>query len=247
MISPEKAETRCVTFIRKYVNLAKASGVVVGVSGGVDSATVLHLSSKALGPRNVKAAVLPSDSTPQEDTKDAIDMCTALRVPFRIYDISPVLHSFYFPDHGGVSNLIAYGNLKARIRMAILYWFANTENRLVAGTGDRSETLLGFYTKYGDGGVDFSPIGDLYKTEVRELARHLGVPEAICRKPSSPQLWTGHSAEEELGADYDAIDPILEAFSERRVVEDTPFARSVRHRMERNLHKHLMPPVCRFR
>jgi NAD+ synthase len=101
------------------------------------------------------------------------------------------------------------GNIKARTRMTILYYYANKENKLVAGTGDKSEILTGYFTKYGDGGVDFLPIGDLYKTHVRDLSREMGVPEKIVSKPSSPGLWKGQTAEGELGIEYETLDRIL--------------------------------------
>jgi NAD+ synthase len=104
---------------------------------------------------------------------------------------------------------VTIGNLKARIRMASLYFIANARNLLVAGTGDRSEDLIGYFTKYGDGGVDFLPIAHLYKTQVKALGRHLGLPIQILNKPSSPNLWEGHKATDEIPLDYNMLDLAL--------------------------------------
>jgi len=151
---------------------------------------------------------------------------------------------------------VALGNVRARIRMVILYYLANSGGLLVAGTGDRSELLLGYFTKYGDGAVDMLPIGDLYKTQVRMLGERLGLPESIVRKPSAPRLWEGHTARSELGLDYEVIDLVLyclfdlglspeEAAEEVGVGEDVVEAILRRHR--ESAHKRTLPPVASVR
>ncbi|BBE42649.1 NAD+ synthase [Conexivisphaera calida] len=203
----ERAASAIEGFIASKVRSAGASGVVLGVSGGVDSALVLTLSVRALGPSGVLALIMPdSRLTPPEDVSDAKSLCDLFGVRRVEIDIAPIHRACleHLP-----SSPLAEGNLRARIRMSLLYYHANAENRIVAGTGDRSEYLLGYFTKYGDGGVDIAPILGLYKTEVRALAAHLGVPERVARKPSSPRLWPGQTAEGELGFSYEEADVVL--------------------------------------
>lgn len=188
-----------------------ARGVVVGLSGGLDSSVVAYLCVKALGSERVLGLILPdSDVTPKGDFDDALMIAENLGIQYRVLDIKPIVKVFHdsLSVFGSPSKL-AIGNLRARIRMCINYYFANLEGWIVAGTGDKSEILLGYFTKYGDGGCDFLPIGSLYKTQVRKLASFLGIPSKIVEKPSSPALWPNHFAERELGYSYQFIDPIL--------------------------------------
>ncbi|MFP3282761.1 MAG: NAD+ synthase [Nitrososphaeria archaeon] len=203
----EAAASTIEGFIASAVRGAGASGAVLGVSGGVDSALVLALSSRALGPGGVLALVMPdSRLTPREDVADARSLCDLFGARRVEHDIAPI-HAAYVERLP--PSMLAEGNLRARIRMGLLYYYANLENRIVVGTGDRSEYLLGYFTKYGDGGVDIAPILGLYKTEVRALARALGVPESVAGKGSSPRLWPGQTAEDELGFPYAEADVIL--------------------------------------
>ncbi|MGC8970211.1 MAG: NAD+ synthase [Conexivisphaera sp.] len=209
----ERAAASIEDFIRSSVRAAGAAGAVLGVSGGVDSALVLALSSRALGPSGVLALVMPdSRLTPPGDLSDARSLCERFGVRRVEIDIAPIHDEYlkYLPP-----SRLAEGNLRARIRMGLLYYYANLENRLVLGTGDRSEYLLGYFTKYGDGGVDVAPILGLYKTEVRALARALGVPESVASKRSSPRLWPGQTADDELGFSYEEADPILHRIFDR--------------------------------
>ncbi len=210
-IDLELARESIVSGLRKYVfELAGKRGGVVGVSGGVDSAVVAVLASQALGPENVHILIMPSASTPKSDIEDAFLVAKRAGVPEKnveLIDIEPILNSFD-KALGEMTN-VERGNLAARVRMAVLHQRAYRYDSLVIGTGDRSEILIGYFTKYGDGGVDVLPIGGLYKTYVRQLALHLGLPERIALKPSSPRLWPGHEAEKELGISYEVIDEIL--------------------------------------
>lgn len=210
-IDLELARKSIVEGLRKYVFVDSGKrGGVVGVSGGVDSAVAAVLASQALGPENVRVLILPSASTPQQDIEDAWLVVEAAGVPrsnVEVIDIEPILESF---DKAlGDMTEVERGNLAARVRMSILHQRAYRHSSLVVGTGDRSELLIGYFTKYGDGGVDVLPLGGLYKTYVRQLALHLGLPERIALKPSSPRLWPGHEAEKELGLSYDVIDEVL--------------------------------------
>ncbi len=205
------AEARIKRFIRDYVEKCGARGVVLGVSGGVDSCTTVALSSLALGGRKVLGVTLP-----EEETYDAIDVRHAKMIAekfgfdLEMIDISSALKVCFksLPIYDEVDKT-SKGNLKARMRMLFLYYYANRLNRIVCGSSDKSETMIGYFTKWGDAAADISPLMDLYKTQVRQLALHVGIPPEIAKKPSTPKLWPGHLAEEELGIRYETLDLIL--------------------------------------
>ena len=199
-------------FIVKYVSASSANGLVIGLSGGLDSSVVLKLAVSAVGPDRVYGLIMPSEVTPDEDSADAIDYAKELGVRYKVINLESVIETYlqYLPE-----NEKARGNLSARIRMNILYYNAALNGYLVAGTSDKSEKILGFYTKYGDGAADILPIADLYKTQVRDLGSYLAIPRAIIEKKSSPRLWKNHLAEEELGLSYEKLDPILQLLIEK--------------------------------
>ncbi len=212
---------RIIDFIRAYVRDSGAAGAVIGLSGGVDSSVTAYLLVKALGSDNVVGLILPYRTTPPEDIEDAKFIAESLGIRYYYIDIGSIRDSFVksipiFYEGDKVSA----GNLLPRIRMTLLYYFANRLNRIVAGTGDKSELLIGYYTKYGDGGVDILPIGDLYKTQVRYLGKYLGLPDRIAFKPSSPRLWEGQTAEGELGVKYEDVDVILHALVDYRMTPE---------------------------
>ncbi|WP_291999928.1 NAD+ synthase [Caldivirga sp.] len=211
-------ERRIVDFIRTYVNSSGAKGAVIGLSGGVDSSVTASLLTKALGKDRVLALIMPFKTTPPEDVKDAVQLAQILGIRYYIVNIDSIRASFSSSIPAFSENeVVANGNILARIRMTILYYYANINGMIVAGTGDKSELLIGYFTKYGDGGVDILPIGDIYKSQVRMLGRHLGLPESIVTKPSSPRLWEGQTAEGELGVSYADIDVILHALVDLRM------------------------------
>ncbi|MDP3105525.1 MAG: NAD+ synthase [Candidatus Methanoperedens sp.] len=202
---------KLVSFISKKVHEAGASGAVIGLSGGIDSSLTAYLSVEALGADKVLGLLLPEKSiTPGQDIDDAMEVAKLLGIEHKTIDISKVLNSFSstIPDFDK-NNLLACGNLKARTRMCILYYHANLRHRMVVGTGNKTELLVGYFTKYGDGGVDIEPIGGLYKTQVRTLSRHMGVPKHIIDKTPTAGLWPGQTDEEELGVTYEIADKIL--------------------------------------
>lgn len=247
-MGPGKWEAKIVQFIRGYFREAGRKTAVVGVSGGLDSAVVLALCAKALGRQNVIAAFLPSKNTPAQDMKDARQLAKKFGTRTVSFNIEPVLRAC--GKLGG--GRLARANFSARMRMAVLYSIAGRKSGLVVGTGDRSELMLGYFTKHGDGGADLFPIAGLYKTEVRGLARHLGLPAGIAGKPSSPNLWKGHTAEGEMGFSYETADGILKGIEksvpkkalERKFGKKAVF--SVLKRIKENAHKRLPAPVCRI-
>jgi len=219
-------------FLRDVLGKSGGRGYVVGVSGGLDSATALALATKSVGRDRVLALIMPdSRVTPGEDTEDAIALAEALGVKYHIIEISGAVDAIkrsipiYEDDE---KDRLPLGNLRARIRMCLLYYYANKLGYLVLGTSDRSEYLIGYFTKYGDGASDVAPLTLLYKTQVRAFAKHLGVPSKIADKPSAPRLWRDHVAEEELGLSYTDIDLVLAAYVDLGLrVSDIPLATGV--------------------
>jgi NAD+ synthase len=207
-IDTSKAINQIEEFIKLKIEESGSEGVVLGLSGGIDSTVVAYLSKRALGASNVLGIIMPSLTTSSEDVEHAQVIAEILGIEYEIIHIDSLIEPFHdLCSHE--SNELARANLKARIRMMILYYHSNSLNRLVAGTGNLSELLVGYFTKYGDGGVDILPIGDLYKTHVREVARKLEVPEEIIEKPPTAGLWPGQTDEEELGMKYTVLDEIL--------------------------------------
>ncbi|MCS7116689.1 MAG: NAD+ synthase [Nitrososphaerales archaeon] len=241
-------------YIRDRVINSKKSGVVLGLSGGLDSTVAAFLAKYALGKDRVLALIMPDRRiTPAQDIEDAKEVADMLSIEYRIIDIEPIHRAF-------MENLeedrLAEGNLRARIRMCLLYYHANLLNRLVMGTGDRSEILIGYFTKYGDGGIDFNPIGCLFKTQVRELARVIGVPERIINKKSSPRLWLDQTAEGEIGLTYEVIDSILYLVFDKGLAKEEVAKRigvslgdvtRVLKMYEETQHKRTPPDACYLR
>jgi NAD+ synthase len=219
-----KAESgRICEFIQKTVDGSASPGVVLGMSGGVDSALVAALCVKALGPSRVFGVMLPLSFTPGKDTLDAIAQAKSLGIEYTQVPIDGITGCFFKElktDLDDAKAKIAVGNVRSRTRMILLYYFANLRNSLVVGTGDKSEDLIGFFTKYGDGGVDFLPIAHLYKTQVRRMAEHLGVPHDVAYKPSSPQLHPGHKATDEIPLGYEEMDPVLVGLFDKKMKPD---------------------------
>jgi len=246
-----------VDFIQSYVRKSRTKGVVVGLSGGVDSSLVAKLSVMALGPNKVLGVLMPTSFTPEADIQDANDLAHLLSIDTSRIDIGSIDRAFLVAIKTSADTeelKIPLANLKARIRMTVLYFFANKLNYLVAGTGDRSEDLIGYFTKYGDGGVDFLPISHLYKTQVRKLAEFLGIPGRIAYKPSSPQLYPGHKATDEIPVDYDVLDMVEKMlFDDKLSPADVSIKCDLRRgivdevarRYANSSHKRLYPPMLR--
>jgi NAD+ synthase len=204
-------ERRIRRFIKKYVENSGANGIVLGLSGGVDSSTTAALSSLAMGGDRVLGLMLPEKETYNpKDIEDAKLVARKFGLKTQICDITPALEGFYktIPIFETADKLCK-GNIKARTRMIYIYYYANKLNRIVCGSSDKSETMMGYFTKWGDVAADISPIMDLYKTQVRKLAAHLGIPAELAAKPSTPALWPNQLAETELGIKYETLDLIL--------------------------------------
>lgn len=192
--------------IRQYFKKAGMREAVVGLSGGIDSALALRLVADAIGSDNVMALLMPEKGlTRIEDVKDAANLCRSLKIKYKIIEINLLLDIFKKTKQ----NKNSWINLKPRIRMVILYNYANLNNALVVGTSNKTELKLGYFTKHGDGACDLEVIGDLYKTEVRALARYLNLPSEIIDKVPSAGLFNGQTDEKEIGASYEDIDNML--------------------------------------
>jgi len=235
-------------YIKSQMIKRDAKKVIFGLSGGIDSVTLAYICAKYLK-ENTIVMVMPDESvTPKSETKDAVQVINNLGLDSINCSIKNI-HSTYsksLPFHN-----IASGNLRARIRANILYYYANATDSIVVGTSDKSEYLIGYFTKFGDGACDIMPLCSLYKTQVRELAMKIGVPSYIINKKSSANLWIGHKAEAELGLDYDKIDVILK-YIERMIPAETcsrktkiPFEKVwyIYDRNLKNSHKRRLPDM----
>jgi NAD+ synthase len=212
-------------FIADKVDESQTLGVVIGLSGGLDSSTTAYLCSKTLKNDQILGIIMPTVTTPEEDVEDAISVAEALGIEYEIIDVDDLIAPFkdlciHSSKNQGRKEYreLANANLKARIRMMILYYHANDLNRLVVGTGNRTELLVGYFTKHGDGGVDILPIGDLYKTDVRNLASYIGVSRRIIEKPPTAGLWAGQTDEQELGIKYELLDKLLYLIVDRKMM-----------------------------
>ncbi|MGB1697460.1 MAG: NAD+ synthase [Thermoplasmatota archaeon] len=197
-----------IRFIKDHVRSAGASGVVIGISGGLDSAVVADLCVRALGADAVHGFLMPSEDSNPQDAADGRLLLEHLGLPVHERPIEPVLAGME-TVLGRFDSPQQRGNVKARARMMILYAEAQARGCLVAGTGNKSELLIGYFTKHGDGGNDLLPIGDIYKSDLFDLARELGLPAQLIEKPPSAGLWEGQTDEGELGMTYPQLDAIL--------------------------------------
>jgi len=245
----ERVAGRIADFIQDTLRNAGRSKLVVGLSGGVDSAVAAALAVRAVGATNVRALNMPYKTSAPESLTDAREFAEKLTIFFEVVDISPIVNS-YIARYSEMS-AIRRGNLMARARMIVLFDHAH-EDALVLGTGNKTEALLGYTTLYGDSACSLNPLGDLYKTDVRRLAEYLQIPHSIRQKHPSADLWPGQTDEGELQFSYDKVDRLLM----RMIDEKAPraqllaegfsarFIERVRDLILRNIFKRRLPPVA---
>jgi len=248
-----EVEKRIRRFIKEYVENAKADGIVLGLSGGIDSGTVAALSSLSIGGAHVTGLMLPEKEIyNSKDIDDAKVVAEKFSLKTQVCDITPVLEGFYktIPIFEEADKLCK-GNIKARTRMIYLYYYANKLNKIVCGSSDKSETMMGYFTKWGDVAADISPLMDVYKTQVRKLAEHLGIPPELAAKPSTPALWPNQLAEKELGIKYETLDLVLYGLERFMTTEEIaqqlsvkkPLIEKVKNRWLAVEHKRRLPLV----
>ncbi len=238
------------SFLVQEIVERKSQGVIFGLSGGIDSAILAMLCAKFVREKTLALIMPNSKITPPADTEDAIKMVDNLRFEYKLIDIG-FIHKEY--SKYLEPNPLAGGNLGARIRANILYYYANARNYLVLGAADKSEFLIGYFTKYGDGAADLLPLVSLYKTQVRAFAKFLKVSDKIVSKPSAPRLWEGHLAQNELGLGYEEIDSILYCIIEKGLspeetarVTELPISDvdKIYQMRKKSEHKRITPKPC---
>jgi NAD+ synthase len=241
-----------VDFVRTEITRAGFARAVLGLSGGVDSALACYLAAEALGPKNVLAIRMPYRTSSPDSMEHAALVIRQTGVRELTVPITPMAEPVLsdVPEDQPVRR----GNILARLRMIVLYDRSAEFQGLVVGTGNKTEILLGYTTLYGDSACALNPLGDLYKTQVWQLARAMGVPEAIAAKPPSADLWAGQTDEGELGFTYARVDPLLMLLVDGRYAPescveagfDRAFVQAVLERIRRNQFKRVLPPIAKL-
>jgi len=248
-IDPEEVSEKLVAFIRQKFSEAGYSRAVMGLSGGIDSSTSAYLAQRALGAENVWGINMPYRTSSPDSANDAQLVVRELGINFLTIELTEMVDAYfkYFPD----ADQIRRGNRMARERMCILYDQSAALQALVLGSGNKTELLLGYCTLHGDMASALNPLGDLYKTQVRNLARFLGVPERIIQKAPTADLWPGQTDEGELGFTYEEADKLLYFMIEERYTRAElkelgfadDFIQQVTDRVGKHAHKRCLPPV----
>jgi len=245
-------EKLLVGFLKNETNRIGINKAVIGLSGGIDSAVSAYLSAKAFGPENVLCVMMPYKSSSKNSLTDAETIVKALGIRSKVVDISKPVDAYLNTLDGDVSSL-RKGNVMARMRMIVLYDESAKENALVIGTGNKTELLLGYTTLFGDSACAINPLGDLYKTQIFELAKHLNIPKEVIDKKPSADLWEGQTDEEEMGITYAMVDKFLfEKIDERRTDEELiklgfekSFIEKINRMISRNQFKRLPPVIAK--
>lgn len=251
-IDPDMTRNKITDFIRTEIHTAGFQRAIVGVSGGVDSAVTCYLTTEALGPQNVLALRMPYKTSTTESLEHAGLVIEATGVHEITVPITDMVDPLFaqFPE----ADPVRRGNAMARARMIVLYDQSVAFNGLVVGTGNKTEILLGYTTIYGDSACALIPLGDLYKAQVRQLARAIGVPEVIIAKPPSADLWVGQTDEGELGFTYEDVDRLFlhlvdENYSHQDCVDagfDATFVDAVIEQIRHNQFKRALPPIAKL-
>ena len=242
-----------VGFIENEVRKAGFERVVVGLSGGVDSSLSAYLAAEALGPQNVWAILMPYRTSNPESAEHATLVVQALRINSLTVDITPMVEAYFavFPD----ADQVRRGNKMARERMTILFDHSARLRALVLGTSNKTELLLGYGTLHGDMASAVNPLGDLYKTQIRQLARHMQVPTVIVEKQPSADLWVGQTDEAELGFTYEEVDRVLHLLVDQRCevadligeeAFDEKFVGAVSHKIQASQYKRRLPVIAKI-
>ena len=241
-----KIANRIQNKLKEKIEETNSKGVIFGLSGGIDSAVIAYLCNNAIKEKTLAIIMPDSKISPESETSDAIKIVDELGLDYKLLDINSIHKEFNMvlePEDR------ALGNLRARIRMNVLYYYANLKNLTVLGSSDKSEYNIGYFTKFGDGAADTLPIVSLYKTQVREMGKSLGINQSVISKKSSPHLWPNHEAEYEIGAEYEQIDIILHCMLEKNLsIEDTvresdiseEIVRNIFHLHHNSMHKRIL-------
>ncbi|HET9417216.1 MAG TPA: NAD+ synthase [Candidatus Limnocylindria bacterium] len=255
-IDPALAVEIIIGFIRRQMEQAGFSRLVIGLSGGVDSATVAFLAARAVGNDNLLAVRMPFRTSSEASETDAMRVVDALGCRTELVDMTPMVEPMLalIEDSDPAALNVRRGNVMARQRMIVLYDRSAADDALVIGTSNKTEGLLGYGTLHGDMAAALAPIGDLYKTQLRAVARELGVPEEVVQKPPSADLWPGQTDEGELGRSYDMLDRTLYALVDRRWTVDRcvraglprDLVEWVERRVARMEFKRQLPPVAKL-
>jgi len=256
IVDAPKVTLQVTEFIRSQIEKSGLKGAIVSLSGGIDSSLVLALTVEALGPERVTGVTMPErDVTSESDITDVMQLCATYDVTCDTVEITQILRVMRdaLPRHNP-KDRVSLGNLKARTRMVVAYHYANSLGHMVVGSSNKTELLAGYFTKYGDGGVDLMPIAGLYKTQVRQLSRHLRLPESIISKPPSAGLWPGQTDEGELGITYELLDLVL--YGMEMGMESPEIARELKvegglvemvlNRVRSTEHKRRLPLILRL-
>jgi len=248
----ELVESILIAFLRNEIRKFGFRSVVLGLSGGIDSAVVCELAVRALGPENVRAILMPYRTSSPESLDHARLMVGRLGVRSEEMPVTGIVDAFFSGREE--AGRLRRGNMMARARMLTLYDVSARDGSLVLGTSNKTELLLGYGTLFGDMSSAVNPVGDLYKTQIRGLARHLGIPAILIDKQPSADLWQGQSDEEDLGFSYEAVDRLLYMMLEKRMDREAilaqgveePFYRKVRVMVVRSQYKRMMPVIAKI-
>ncbi|HUT81888.1 MAG TPA: NAD+ synthase [Candidatus Bathyarchaeia archaeon] len=255
-IDCEEVSSKIEKYIQKIVKNSHTKGIVVGLSGGIDSAVVAALAVRAIGKEKVLGLMLPNATLDQSFEDDARILAKQLGIEVKKIPIADFIDAFTKNvDESVAENHLAVGNAMARFRMILLYAYSNHLNYLVIGTSNKTELLVGYFTKYGDGGVDFEPCGDLYKTQIRLLAKYLDIPKAIIEKLPTAGLWKGQTDEGEIGITYDILDLILlgceKGYAKEQICNELKIEPhlfdKVKNMIKKSEHKRKMPPIFKVK